>query len=1181
MARYEEARYLYAIQEIPGDTAGEKFKWIEKLSSGERQASGDLDQGHLDQVPSELLPLVRTITAVKRKMHEDVAWGLKSEDQEIVNRAFQATWFFDGSHKHVVDDKYFREHIFPYVSLKTRTRIVKIFALALAGKDPNYARQIFTTVESLYGMQQALPLLIACDEDFAYETITNNNIQLSYRFAKQIFQRNPEVIVRYLRLMMSKIDDDCDPSIENIQTYAPLLPLLLKKRLETFVEFYEIYNESICPQIKLSKTRGAILLKRGTMYLIRKPLLYIKTLPLNKISETLIESMLPGLLPEQSNCDTETIMEYLKYYPEEKRAALLCKAYRDKYGSELLDVKRNVTHALMRVLPAEERIKQARIMIELDPRIQRNRYICEHSWVCYLPIKECISICKEKISKEPRQEGRSDLIWCMIYACKVSKDDDALLDTLLYFKSGHRNEEYLVFDRMMNKLIEIYDVPHLNEKIWAVLSDIIRICYVKHGRASERILGAMMHYKLLHSMSIIETVDMVLEIRDKQWYINFEYVLKEHPQYQRQFLVVCLDIIPKKYNTFSSERSNKLLYDIMHAMYVFTYRHQKSHPKVEPLMIKNYPWLTDAVRKAIWNISEGSYYYDRAKLMLRRYDLDLYNDWFLKPKNIIISDEDMTSGAALSILKQDPQHVLNNWQEYLKVCKRNYHSKKVQRFVRSTRWYKDIPIKFMEQCMLDAKKANELSSLAILAMLIRGESFTKILDPLIPKEVKITTDLSNSRKEYDLTSSLPFVMRLCNPPISLDLMGRLCEGDYLTVALRSLISLSRRSSLPKVISFAYNLFEQRVSVRKHGIGIMVMVASRRELIDFLLSAWQKNTHYSTRGVLLRKAHKLFVTEPNSDTWLLLSSMILSTTLQDEIWRLEFPRLAKSLPVSDTYAVKYVQLLFDMLDSLAVKVQEKEKYTALLLGQICSIYDLLPDEFTEKLLRRYLFHTDVSIAAIMETLTIKSYILPTKKNFATHMKIFADVFVSKVNSGWGVHHPKQKYCYPFNNTIQNFVDTIINKSLKSELTEGISKMLDVFLSVLTPQMDPRSYLLLTYAKQWNTSPVTWGYQLAGQIPELINIFSSSFIPLMAKILNQFLDRKNYQDYQKMKLDVMKGLVKAATTESCLMAVTMLSPDDSSIFDEITDDFQKMDHPVIKSILNNTLNGRAYAWYNEYK
>jgi len=88
-----------------------------------------------------------------------------------------------------------------------------------------------------------------------------------------------------------------------------------------------------------------------------------------------------------------------------------------------------------------------------------------------------------------------------------------------------------------------------------------------------------------------------------------------------------------------------------------------------------------------------------ARILLHKYESELYRSWF--PPNVSESIDDVMSGAALLSLKKNFQSVRDNWKEYLLDCKIHYRHKHVQHFVRATRWYKDIPIKFTERCMSD------------------------------------------------------------------------------------------------------------------------------------------------------------------------------------------------------------------------------------------------------------------------------------------------------------------------------------------------------------------------------------------------------------------------------------------------------------------------------------------------
>lgn len=1164
--------YLRAIQKIPGDTAGEKWRWIGRLAA-RYQSSRDLEQ-----LPAELLPILRVEVAVRKKRHEDITSALKCEDSMIINRALKASWFFDGSHK-IVDVSYFCEHLFPYVSVNVRTRIVHTLAHRLSGKNPIFAQQMFTAVSSVYDVRTAYPLIIACDEAFAYKTIVEKELVLPIEIANKIFRKNANLMVRFLKLLKP-----CELSATErtafaigIDRYKSFLPKLIKKRLEAFVELCEIHE----PNIVLSNTCAEIFLKKAQQHLIRNPLLFVRILPLKKINENLMESIFPNLLPaEMSSFDTDTMLDYLKHYPRNKKYDLLRKSYKNKYHTELLDEMKNVTSVLLPLLSAEERVKQARIKIEKENLENiHHEYTMNYKtvWICYLPVNEAIPILKEKINKTPNESDRLTLILQMIYTCKINEDDDALLDTLTYFLTRHKNENSWLFERMFSELLEIYDVPHLSEKQISLVLDIVRLFYIKYKFVSEEILSAIVHFKLIHNMPIEELINMFLD--NNRWYVNFN-ILREYPQYERQCLVTFANIIRKKSFKDLDEKRNNCCHFVI-ALYDFNDRlkiyDKKSRIKIEKMTIKDYPWLMDIILEVIRS-KEDSY---SVKDVLEKNESELCRSWF--PENIA----NVTSGAALTLLNRDLQNILNNWEKYLASCMKNYYLKSVQRFVKAARWFKDLPITFADRCMkyIYDKSTDEISSsVVILAILLHGDVVTELIDPLLPVETTVDINHPNAKDNYEIVRNLPLSIRLANPPVPLDLVVRLCKGDYLSIALMTLTNVSRRTSLPKVIPIVQKLMSMRVSTRKHGIRLMCLVASTHQLMDFLQKTWTTESHHSVRQVLFKAFRIVFSRKPNPETWSLYCQAMSTLNLNDEDLLSD---MCLSSEIPNEYVAKYLDLwlkTIDDLEGMGLDVQRRNKYiTSYLTTLTASVYDLLSEEFTENVLRRFLFHIDKQVSETAKNFAISYILSENKDKYAVRIKVFADVFHNTVTTYWNVPHPKNLRFYPVNEAVYSFMDDFaanyVEKSCfkKSIDPEIINNMQAIFLSVLSPKQDARSYLMLVYAKQWQectSTKTSFGLKLGQQLQELTDVFSSLLIPFMAEVLVYFLDyASQHSELAEIKFTVIEGLVEAGNTNSCFMAVIMLP---STIhakhvarYDRLIEKFRKMQEPII-IVLNDYLN-----------
>lgn len=1160
------APYLSAIQKIPGDTAGEKRKWLGKLSYSEEKASGDIDQ-----LPPEMRPLLRVETAVRKKIHEDVTEALKSDDVTIVRRALQASWYFNGSHKDVVSVQYFHTQVFPYVSLNTRQHIIKTLAIRL--KDKQFAQDIFLKLESIYGIECALPLIVACNENFAYDTITEKNIKLPLTIAKKFLRRNIDFIVRYLRrpeLLASRSVFAC------IQNYQHFLLRLVKRRLDAFVELYEMHQKVL--SLKLSNKCAEALLTNGMKYVLRNPKLYIAILPLKKIGMTRMEMIFPKLLPDQTyNFETDRVLMYLNEYPEDKRYDFLCRAYKEKYGLEFVSMLSNVTQSVAKLMPAEERVKYARIKIEKNPRLDVEEYHAAFNrelWISFLPTAESIPAFKRLVGKATTPDKRLGYLCQMVYTCKLNKDEDALLDFFKYYLSRHKNEESLVYNDVMEKIATSFDLPHLSERIWAVLHEIIVVCYVKHGWVNGSVLVGLIHHRLLHDIPITDSVEMLLETQAQKYYIFVDHVLEKDLYYKRRFLVVCLEVMEQKFMIDKWEKDKeKLVLYVVQEMYRYNEKCKQSSTKIELMAIEDYPWLLNILRQMI---QPGCCNNVIVMNLLREHEPELYRSWFqVKEEN---HAEDVKTGAALKLLKRDPQAILDDWKKYLDACKTYYYDKNVHRFVRATRWYKDLPVWFLECCWESWQQQQQQQQacgyLVVMALLLHGSTMVKLVEPLIPTNTKLNVTDEDAREKYDLVRQLPLVMKLSNPPLPLEFVARLCQGDYLTVALMALTNACRRSPMPRVVSVATNLSEQRVSVTKHGVRMMYLVAPLQEFIQYLRFMWWNSKHHSIAAIVLKSAQHLFFNNPDERSWSLVEEMISKKNFKDPVLLAELD--PKHVPVE--YGVKYIMLLFNLIHDL------EDDGLEICLAQDCIItmlemvanppFDQLPDSFAELLLRKYLFHEQHKISMAAINFTVSSFLTTTDEKRKT---IFKQFLQKEVELGWDKYRWTKHGSYRINNTVSDLIDSFVfsgidrNKSVKLQII--ITEMLDIFLSVLTPQMEPQSYLLLVYAqlRAKNEIPHEFGLQIGRIIPDLVKTFTPMFLPFMSDVLNRMLQRENLDvRFTNVKYSVAVGLMEANTVESCFMAAKLLveiSPRNYSIDNEF-EKLLSMNHPAISSILNDS-------------
>lgn len=1197
--------YLDAIQVIPGATPGEKHKWMAELIRERISECNSLEEVvETEKIPRSLAPLMQIQAAqmLNKKDPKDqsaygaIAEALKTDDATVVQKALQTSSFFDGSNTTITNVQYFFDNLFPYVSLKTRTLIIKALAIRLAPRQPELAAEFFNAVASTFGLEQALPLLPACSETFMYSTILERRIILTRKLVKTIFRKNPDFVVRYLRLSKPVSDLVRNPHQVNIYHFTDFLGQLIKKRLEAFVELYEMH-ERVPSRMNLSNKCAEALLKKGWDYFQRKPKLYLNLVPLRMINATRMEAIYPKLFPEDARvCKIDNMLEYLKYYPQDKKLELFLKTYQEVYGQSVLEDSGKVTVNLLRMLPAEERIRQARMKLKQGWRAGKMDY--SNTGRCYLPVQETIPQIKDEIAKSPEMEIRAALLCQMIYCCRVNNDDQALLETLVHLRDRHKNEQPLFLMKVFRCLLDSYILPQLNENHWAVLIDIILRANVKaelllSDDVSRKMIEAAIDYRLKHNQPIDQFIGIFVDLRSLRSESHWN-ILRYNPAYERTCLEASLAVVSQKYNSDKSHwRENKvsILCDLISSIYNFNEKHVNRNTRVERMSVQNYPWLLKEL-ETIASSTEYSTFYavDNCRQVLQKHEKDLYERIFQEKKELISCIE---SGEALATLRKTPEKILAKWEEYLKACQDNWYRVSVRRFVRTSRWYKDIPVKFAQQCLQDLSREKKGSCLDILASLIHGSTLAEIIEPLIPMNKTINVHEQEAKTAYDLTHNIITSAKIANPPIPLKHIGRLCEGDYLSVALTALISVCRRTALMDVVSFARTLASQRVSVRKHGIRIMHMVAPRDQLFDFLLTQWKTEDHYSIRDVLLSKAKDMFCAETNPATWSLFREMLFSLATHDESSISNLFQVIPSIP--NEYIVDYFKLLLETIDRLMEAGLALDKVnnniTSFLLSIDAAVCNILPEEFTDIILRRFLFHPEIKISRAAGTFVRFAYLLPTEEKLDSRLQTFNSIFVDVVKNGWNVSHPQKSHYYPVNHMVQTFIDDLVHSILSTEADSGRSNRLmdgimKAFLIVLSPQMDPTSYLLLALAKEqvFVATPKEFGVRIGQKMPELTAIFSPLFIPFMSSILQSLLNvylltsKFGSYDSESIKLDVMEGLIEVGSMESAMMAVNLLTRvvrrENMDRYDRLLMKFAAYDHPVIKSTLSDLINKRSY-------
>lgn len=1192
--------YLDAIQAIPGDTPREKFRWIANFIKQQLSAYKNLEDAiDLEKIPKPLVPLIQVQAAVmlnKRDpknqiTYEAIAEALKSEDKLVVSRALKAKNFFNGTNEAITSSKYFFENLFPFVSFNTRIRIIKTLASRLAPKRSTLAEKFFLSIESSYGIKQALPLLYACSESFAYNTIIEKRMVLSRKMVKLFFRKNPDFVVRYLRLSNPKVDLCARklPSV-NIHDFTDFLVALIKTRLDSFAEIYKMHEKDP-PKIILSKNNVRAFLKNGREYLEQNTSLFINILPLKNISDNYIEAIFPKIFPDDiKDFNTDKMLNYLKYYRQDRIMKLFLRSYEQVYHTNILKDPDMITVNLLKILHPTERIRQAKIKLKLEAEAHKEREKVVPTWECFLSTEESLPLFEKEICITSDVEERARLVCKMIHCCKINKDYQALLRVLLHLKDKHCNERAWFLSEVFSTLLELYDLPYMGEDCWSILMDIMLHIDVKNDLSAMnstgvRMIEAAIHCKILRRQPFHELINILVNLKTKN-YGDYWNILQKYHKYERMCLEECLNIVSQKYNLDQApwkEDRVEILFDLCSSIYYFNQVHVNDDTDVKPMAIKNYPWLQQAIEEILSTTKESDIYrIADLQNMCMKYEMDLYVRLWPRAKKIV----EIKINGASRLLKRNPQDILDCWEAYLKSCKDNWNKRHAKQFIKSIRWYKGIPITFADQCLKDLTEKKEGACLGILSTLVYGESFSNIIQPLVPTNKTLDVHQTGAKINYNLVQHLVSGIKFANPPVPLEVLERLCQGDYLSMALTALTNVCKRKNVVDVISFATTLSNQRVAVRKHGIRLMCIVASYDQLLTFFQAQWKTEKNQSIREIMFSIVIKLFRIEPGPSTQLLSSRVISAIELQDENICPKILEVINLIP--DQYVVDFIQQALNMIDKLenvGLRKEKIEKHTSIMLSHIdATICNHLPEYFIKDLIQRYLFHQNVAVSKNLSKFVVTALLLPAEDTFDDRLKMFSKLFKEAIVKRWNAPDSKHSHFFPVNNGLRNFIDVVTHAtciSYSSNKLRLIDEILSVFMATLNPLLDPTSYLLLIFSKEQlsSSSPEHFGSNISRKLNDLVNIFSPDFGFFMVYVLRNMPLSNSFKHYNKIDVDlgIIEGLLDVTTNTSALMAMLLMHSINSNEQWERRDSLMakitELQLPIIKAMASEIVNKRT--------
>ncbi|CAD6222007.1 GSCOCG00005275001-RA-CDS [Cotesia congregata] len=1001
----ELSPYLSGIQKIPGSKLSEKFNALNRIAKKIVESkSKNQDALDLEEVPEALKPLVQVEIARLLRQPDGIVDALKSDDSVVFSRAIKVKWFFSGSIEACSTVQYYQTHILPYVSLQSRIKIIKTLGDNL-GEKSAIAEKFYVSLCEMYGEKQAYPLLKACSESFIWNRITEHEVRLDNRIVRFLFYKYPELIVKYLKL--NEISDDpFERNLKrvNLSAFLDFIPRLVKKCPKAFVELIEMHGCSF--YLKLSNTRTELFLVNCIDALLKNAKLFLQVLDLKTVTKKLNEEQFKIIFTQLYPKDLKSfkfdkLLEYLEFVPEGKKLPLILSTFKEVYKLNLLDCTEKITRKALILLPRDERIKQAKVKIENEPTDTFN--FVNSSWICYLSSEESIECLKTLIKKTFDERKRLHLVKQLLYTCYVNSDNNALLEVLKYITTRHKNEQKDILVDILDMISADNCLKNLSQEHWDVIYNFLKFMHIKnqldlwYNQSQRTLITSLIRFELENNHSIEDKISFLTDLILVQSQNRFN-ILEDNIVFEKQCLEEFLKVLPTKKPHDKNYPSTELIKNVIISIYTFNKHNLKAKSPFEPMSIKDFPWVLNATKKIInENDPYDCHLLSSIITILQEEEHDLFEELAANIKEeLLLSD----LSNLLPTLKTNPEMIMRNWKYSLKTCIGYTYTPKIHEFIKSSRWYQDLPIKFAEECLKIIEETKDAQALIVLALLLEGPAFEQVITPFIPSSATIDVDPEDAKIDYQMVCSASMAFNRVNPAVSLDCILKFCVGDYIHSIINCLVNVSRRTSVAKVVPFALTLIDRPVSIKKHGIRLFCMAADVKQLRRTLSELWRSETHQTIRTLVFSNVFGVFKSNPNKETWEMLKECLDDLKPDDEDI---FDSLLEFKYLPNEYVADYVEKLFIVFRKLCNVEKDPKKidwnYIMQLLDVPNDISALFSDEQHKKIIDSYVL--DVSLPKNLlssgHSYLINCYIVPARNELEERERLnhFRDILTEIV------------------------------------------------------------------------------------------------------------------------------------------------------------------------------------------
>ncbi|KAL7291047.1 hypothetical protein TKK_0015183 [Trichogramma kaykai] len=755
--RHEPQNELHWIQSLQGWYPKEKGKFYQRFAPYASMISVDSER------PQNLIRMnlnnrqayhqstelsrarLRVRIGKQLRMDELIIEGLLWPAKCIVKLALSADWFFKADY-YLTEPDFYIPHILTRASARTFRAVMFKLAKTLRF-DRAKAQSFYEKVSRAFDERRALPLLLACSHSFTLEALKNYKTPLTRDLMKKLCRQRPILVVDYRYAIGKRQFEQWYDKLylwslwftKKFIAYYPLdyLSFFLPKEIDIICYHAELCNRPKSKQAMIIFKKK----KNNKIYVLKKYRYFRQVFPFSDIWSklklahrvTLIMASMDRLLLNKRLVNEE-IFTFLKLGGPNK-LRLLAGVYKKKYGQSIFTDASYLSY-IFPYLPQNEILLFRDTFLRANPNLEDN-----FRTPAGLTALRATMICiKEYLPNKFDENVVPDLF----IACCLHNSQLDTFEMLSYYESVMNYGDIKQATDWLQTLFTHIDLTTLDKNSWKVLM----IMVDKFREKNHRDFCQDPEKKTLANLLVeLIKIFLVVKERDDKFYEslfdhlylfdidNWCWPLKNNQSKERDYLEKLFNCFSKyvlgdmiSWSALPDSKRIKLMRAFRNAAKSVNKHHSKYGR--DSLDLSPFVELCDHVMRSM--IDDDIERDINSKELRKLLPPETFMDYELKSAERPL--ERIPVYRLGLLLKHKRPSIWINWKKYFKVCRNvlsnrsdseiNWKKSRVAQFLKSIKWYNDLPIKYVEKC------SDELlvpGSVEVLSYLVDGPTFQEIV----------------------------------------------------------------------------------------------------------------------------------------------------------------------------------------------------------------------------------------------------------------------------------------------------------------------------------------------------------------------------------------------------------------------------------------------------------------------